>query len=112
MRKTGVLLLAAVMVAALLALPACDSGGGGGGSTKSIVGTWTCVQSSVPALVGSVWVFNANGTGSRDAVPFTYISTGATLTILTTVFDVAWISDTKVQLTSQATANWVILVKT
>jgi hypothetical protein len=45
--------------------------------TQRIVGTWTQAENGWGVSAGTIWVFNANGTGTRGGVNFYYgISAG------------------------------------
>ena len=113
MRRTFLLALIGILAATLFILPACDSGSsGGGGTTRTLVGTWTCVQSNWASEVGRVWVFYPGGTGTYNGGPITWSLTGSSLTLSGLPFSLAWLTDTKVQITNLSNGVWAILVKT
>lgn len=113
--KIGLALILALSVA--VGLASCDSSGGDdGGSSNDLVGIWTTVDASSASEIGIVWVFNASGTGTYTATPLTWQLSGSTLTITAAgtqmSFTLAWLADTKIQITNTSSGEWVILVKT
>lgn len=112
--KRAIFLGMIVLLTAALFLPACDNGGGGGGSSSSIVGVWTCVDSSIPGNVGRIIVFYPNGTGDWDGVAITYAYSGGILSFVYLGnpynYALAWLTSVKIQITDTNSGNWMILV--